>query len=148
MRARGLSASFLVRSVIWEMALVASARHDVACQEAWRHDPRGTFQHGDKADVRDLGAHYAEDGTRIITLDIEKDGRFSELVQRGKEEVEVFLEGKPVPLPFIQLDVLAYDFDEDHIEGTGDILWKGMMKSAADRAAKEPGYNPRGINRR
>lgn len=128
--------------------LVASARHDAACQEAWRHDPNGeTFLYGDDADVRDFGVRYDQDGTRIITLDVEKDGRFWDLVQRGNDDVEVFLEGKPVPLPFIQLDALAYEFDEDHIEGTGDIRWKAMMKDAAERAAKEPGYNPRGIDR-
>ena len=38
-------------------------------------------------------------------------------------------------------------FDEDQIEGIGDIGWKGIMKAAADRAAQEPGYNPRGIDR-
>lgn len=129
--------------------VVASARHDAACQNAWRNDPNEeTFQHGDEADVRDFGVRYAEDGTRTITVDIEKDGRFWELVQRGNDDVEVFLEGKPLPLPFIQLDVLAYEFDEEHLEGTGDIGWKAMMKNAADRAANEPGYNPRGINRR
>lgn len=129
--------------------LITSARHDAACQEAWRRNPSGeTFVYGDEADVRDFGVRYAEDGTRIITVDVEKDGRYWELVQRGNEDVEVFLEGNPVPLPFIQLDVLAYDFDEDHTEGFGDIRWKTMMKDAAERATKEPGYNPRGINRR
>lgn len=101
-----------------------------------------------RVNVKDFGVRYAEDGTRIITVDVEKDGRYWELVQRGNDDVEVSLEGQPLRLPFIQLDVLAYDFDEDHDEGTGDIRWKAMMKDAADRAAKEPGYNPRGINRR
>lgn len=39
-------------------------------------------------------------------MDVEKDGRYWELVQRGHDEVAIFLEGKSVPLPFIQLDVL------------------------------------------
>jgi hypothetical protein len=127
---------------------MASARHDAACQVAWRRDPSGeTFQYGDEVDFKDfVGVRYAENGTRIITVDVEKDGRYWELVQHGNHDVEVFLEGKP--LPFIQLDALAYDFDDEHIEGTGDIRWKCMMKDAAERAAKEPGYNPRGIDRR
>lgn len=129
--------------------LLVSARHDAACQEAWRRDPNGeTFQYGDEINVKDFGVRYAEDGTRIITVDVEKDGRYWELVQRGNDDVEVSLEGQPLRLPFIQLDVLAYDFDKDHDEGTGDIRWKAMMKDAAERAAQEPGYNPRGINRR
>jgi hypothetical protein len=127
--------------------LVASARHDAACQEAWRGDEEA-FQHGDDAEVKDFGVRYDKDGTRIITLDINRDGRYYELIQRGNDDVEVFLEGdKPLPLPFVQLDALAYEFDEDHIEGTGDILFKGMMRDAADRAAQDPGFNPRGVNR-
>ena len=39
-------------------------------------------------------------------MDVEKDGCYWELVQGGHDEVEIFLEGKSVPLPFIQLDVL------------------------------------------
>lgn len=127
--------------------LVASARHDAACQEAWRGD-EDAFQYGDDAEVKDFGVRFDKDGTRIITLDINRDGRYYELIQRGNDDVEVFLEGdKPLPLPFVQLDALAYEFDEDHIEGTGDILFKGMMRDAADRAAQDPGYNPRGVNR-
>ncbi|WP_185982279.1 hypothetical protein [Arthrobacter sp. KBS0703] len=80
-------------------------------------------------------------------MDIDKDGRHWELIQRGDSDVYVFVSGTEVSLPHIQLDALAYEFDEDHIEGTGDIRWKSMMKDAAERAAKEPGYNPRGINR-
>lgn len=53
-------------------------------------------------------------------------------------DVEVFLEGKPLPLPFIQLDALAQEFDEDHIEGTDDIRFKRMMRDAADRARRIP----------
>lgn len=62
--------------------------------------------------------------------------------------MKVFISGNEVPLPHIQLDALAFEFDEDHSEGTGDITWKTMMKAAADRAANEPGYNPRGVDRR
>lgn len=128
--------------------LVASARHDAACQEAWRRDPNGeTFQYGDDANVRDFGVRYTQDGTRIITVDIDNGGRQWELLQKGDEDVKVFISGSEVPLPHIQLDALALEFDEDHIEGSGDIRWKFMMKDAADRAAQEPGYNPRGINR-
>ncbi|ACL41956.1 hypothetical protein Achl_4005 (plasmid) [Pseudarthrobacter chlorophenolicus A6] len=128
--------------------LVVSARHDAACQEAWRRDPSGeTFQYGDDANVRDFGVRYANNGDRIITVDIDNGGRQWELLQRGDGDVHVFVSGTEVSLPHIQLDALAYEFDEDHIEGTGDIRWKFMMKDAAERAAKEPGYNPRGINR-
>ncbi|WP_354214883.1 hypothetical protein [Arthrobacter sp. UYCo732] len=128
--------------------LVTSARHDAACQEAWRRDPEGeTFQYGDEVNIRDFGVRYAPDGTRIITVDVDKDGRQWELVQRGNEDVKVFISGSELRLPHIQLDALAYDFDKDHFEGMGDIRWKVMMKDAADRAAKEPGYSPRGINR-
>ena len=127
--------------------LVASARHDAACQEAWRSD-EDTFQSGDEADVRDFGVRYDASGTRIITVDIDNGGHHWELIQKGEDDVKVFLSGSEVPLPHVQLDALAYEFDEDHDEGMGDILWKGMMRDAADRAEKVPGYNPRGINRR
>lgn len=128
--------------------LVASARHDAACQEAWRRDPSGeTFQYGENASVNDFGVRYAPDGTRIITLDIDNDGRHWELVQRGTDDVKIFISGNEVPLPHVQLDALASEFDEDHTDGMGDIRWKAMMKDAADRAAAEPGYNPRGVNR-
>jgi hypothetical protein len=56
------------------------------------------------------------------------------------------VQNSELQLPHIQLDALAYEFDEDHIEGTGDIRWKGIVKDAADRAAQEPGYNSRGID--
>ncbi|HEX9227464.1 MAG TPA: hypothetical protein VF885_12550 [Arthrobacter sp.] len=126
--------------------VVASARHDAACQEAWRgHED--TFQYGDEANVRDFGVRYDSAGTRIITVDIDNAGRQWELVQKGDDDVKVFISGSEVPLPHIQLDALAHEFDEDHEDGMGDILWKGMMRDAADRAAKESGYNPRGINR-
>ncbi|MDQ0850665.1 hypothetical protein QFZ65_002603 [Arthrobacter sp. B3I9] len=36
---------------------------------------------------------------------------------------------------------------EDHIEGNRHIRLKVMMKDAAGRAAKKPGYNPRGMDR-
>jgi hypothetical protein len=128
--------------------LVTSARHDAACQEAWRRDPSGeTFQYGENVNVNDFGVRFAEDGTRIITLDIVNDGRHWELVQRGTDNVKVFISGEEAPLPHIALDTLAFEFDEDHSEGMGDITWKVMMKDAADRAAKDPGYNPRGISR-
>jgi hypothetical protein len=128
--------------------LVASARHDAACQEAWRRDPEGeSFQYGDDASVRDFGVRYAADGTRIITVDVDNGGRQWELVQRGDEDVKAFVSGTELSLPHIQLDALALEFDEDHAEGTGDLRWKFMMKDAADRAAKEPGFNPRGLNR-
>lgn len=127
--------------------LVISARHDAACQEAWRGD-EDAFQSGEDVNVKDFGVRYSEDGTRIITLDVERDGRFYELLQRGGDDVVIFLDdNKPLPLPLVQLDALAFEFDEDHTEGTGDILFKGMMRDAADRAAKDPGFNPRGINR-
>jgi hypothetical protein len=128
--------------------LVASARHDAACQEAWRHDPSGeTFQYGENVSVNDFGVRFDADGTRIITVDVDNDGRHWELVQRGTEDVKVFIEGNELSLPHIQLDALAFEFDEYHSEGMGDIVWKGMMKDAADRAAKDPGYSPRGVNR-
>jgi hypothetical protein len=128
--------------------LVTSARHDAACQEAWRRDPSGeTFQYGENVNVNDFGVRFAEDGTRIITVDIVNDGRHWELVQRGTDNVKVFISGEEAPLPHIALDTLAFEFDEDHSEGMGDITWKVMMKDAADRAAKDPGYNPRGISR-
>lgn len=127
--------------------LVVSARHDAACQEAWRSDPAGeTFQHGSDSSVRDFGVRYATDGKRIITVDVDYDGQQWELIQRGDQDVTVHFAGREVPLPHIQLDALAIEFDEDHIEGTGDIRWKSMMKDAADRAAKDPGYNPRGAS--
>jgi hypothetical protein len=132
--------------------LVTSARHDAACQEAWRRDPSGeAFQYGENVSVNDFGVRYAADGTRIITLDIDNDGRHWELLQRGDEDVKVFISGTEVP-PYndkrnIPLDALACEFDEDHLEGSGDIRWKTMMQAAADRAAAEPGYNPRGVNR-
>jgi hypothetical protein len=128
--------------------VVTSARHDAACQEAWRRDPEGTtFQYGDGANVRDFGVRYDADGTRIITVDIDNGGRDWELIQKGKDDVKVFVSGTELSLPHIQLDALANEFDEDHDEGTGDIRWKFMMQEAADRAEKEPGYNPRGLNR-
>jgi len=42
----------------------------------------------------------------------------------------------------VRLDSQVYEIDEDHIEGTGDILFKGMMRAAAERAECDPGYNP------
>jgi hypothetical protein len=125
--------------------LVISARHDAACQDAWRSDDEA-FRNGN-AEVTDFGVRYAPDGTRIVTLDVKRDGRFFELIQRGDEDVQVHLEGEPLPLPHIQLDAIAFDFDDDHMEGTGDILFRGAMRDAADRAAKDPGYNPRGLTR-
>ena len=100
--------------------LVAGARHDAACQEAWRRDPSGeTFQYGENVSVKDFGVRYAEDGTRVITLDIDNDGRYWELVQRGNEDVKVFISDSELSLPHIQLDVLALEFDEDHTEEIG-----------------------------
>lgn len=66
--------------------------------------------------------------------------RSCELVLRGDGDVQVYYDvaGSPVALPFVQLDAIALEFDEDHIEGTGDICWKAMMRDAADRA----GYRP------
>lgn len=126
--------------------VVTSARHDAACQQAWRGD-EDTFQEGDEVNVRDFGVRYDADGTRIITVDVDGDGRQWELVQKGKDDVKVFDSGNEVPLPHIMLDVLADEFDDDHDEGTGDLRWKFMMQEAADRAEKEPGYNPRGLSR-
>lgn len=114
------------------------------------HETRADEAHnstGGDSNVRDFGVRYANNGDRIIAVDIDKDGRHWELIQRGDSDVYVFVSGTEVSLPHIQLDALAYEFDEDHIEGTGDIRWKSMMKDAAERAAKEPGYNRRGINR-
>lgn len=123
--------------------VIERARHDAACQEAWRGDGEA-FQDGDEYSVRDFGVRYVGD-ERIITLSLDWDGRGCELTQRGSGDVQVHYDGAktPVPLPHIALDAIALDFDEAHEEGTGDISFKSMMQAAADRAAKDPGYKPR-----
>ena len=128
--------------------LVAGARHDAACQEAWRRDPWGERYHrGEDATVNDFGVRFAEDGTRIITVDIDNDGRHCELVQRGEEDVKVFISGEPAVEAQDELDALAAAFDDFHVEGNGPARWKTMMMAAADKAAEDPGWNPRGVNR-
>jgi hypothetical protein len=128
--------------------LVAGARHDAACQEAWRFDPSGkTFQHGATVSVNDFGVRFHEDGTRIVTVDLGRDRQEWELVQRGDDDVKVIISGQEGHFPLTLLDALASEFDEDHVDGTGGLRWKDMMMAAADRAANEPGYNPRGVNR-
>lgn len=123
--------------------LVTRARHDAACQEAWRggEDP---FQYGDEYTVNDFGVRYVG-GDRVISLSMDWDGRGCELTQRGAGDVQVHYDGaeSPVALPHIQLDAIALDFDEDHIEGTGDIRFKAMMQDAAERAQRDTGYSPR-----
>ncbi len=47
--------------------LVAGARHDAACQEAWRGSA-DTFEYGETAEINDFGVRYGEDGARIISL--------------------------------------------------------------------------------
>lgn len=123
--------------------LVVRARHEAACQDAWRQDEEA-FQEGDEYSVRDFGVRYVGD-ERIITLDLDWDGRGCELTLRGNGDVQIHYGGAdaPVSLPHIQLDAIALDFDADHIEGTGDIRFKAMMKDVADRAAEMPGYSPR-----
>jgi hypothetical protein len=123
--------------------VVQRARHDAACQEAWRGNGE-TFQEGDEYSVRDFGVRYIGD-ERIVTLSLDWDRRGCELIQRGNGDVQVHYDGAdaPVSLPHIQLDAIAWDFDKDHIEGTGDIRFKAMMQEAAERAAKDPGYSPR-----
>lgn len=123
--------------------VIQRARHDAACQEAWRSGEEA-FEYGGEYTVRDFGVRYVGD-ERIITLDMDWDGRGCELTQRGSGDVQVHYGGaeSPVSLPHIQLDAIALDFDADHIEGTGDIRFKAMMQEAADRAAGSPGFNPR-----
>jgi hypothetical protein len=61
--------------------VVERARHDAACQEAWRGNGE-TFQEGDEYSVRDFGIRYLGD-ERIITLSLDWDRRGCELIQRG-----------------------------------------------------------------
>lgn len=129
--------------------LVASARHDAACQEAWRGSG-DTFEYGETAEVNDFGVRYGADGERIISLTASLGREYYELSQRGDGDLHVFVGNDTALSPAetaIKLDVLAKDFDEDRAPGTGYVRFQDMMRSAADRAAEDPGYNPRGINR-
>lgn len=115
--------------------------------DAWRRDEE-TFKHGDGAEVVDFNVRYDQDGVRVIALDVDRDGRLYELTQRGAEEFEIVLDGgKPLPLPQVQLDALVLEFDEDHTEGTGDLVFKFMMKDTAHRVWKNPGFDPWGTDR-
>lgn len=123
--------------------VITRSRHDAACQEAWRSG-EDAFEYGIEYGVQDFGVRYVGDD-RIISLSLDWEGRGCELTLRGDGDVQVHYDGadSPVPLPHIQLDAIALDFDEDHDEGTGDIRFKAMMQDAADRAAVQPGYSPR-----
>ena len=129
--------------------LVASARHDAACQEAWRGS-EDTFEYGETAEINDFGVRYSTDGERIISLTASHGRQYVELSQRGDSEIQVFIGNDTALSPAetaLKLDALAKDFDEDHTPGTGYGRFQDMMRGAADRAAQDPGYNPRGINR-
>lgn len=118
---------------------IGGARHDAACQEAWRGSP-DTFQFRGDTSVEDFGVRFV-DGDRVIALDINRDGVWFELTQKDDGDVRVFVHDEE--LPDTQLDALASDFDEDHAEGTGPARFKEMMQAAADRASSDPGYSPR-----
>jgi hypothetical protein len=129
--------------------LVAGARHDAACQEAWRGSA-DTFEYGEDAEVNDFGVRYAGDGARIISLTASRGRQYYELSQRGDDDLRLFVDNDTAlssAEAAIKLDALAKDFDEDHTSGTGYGRFRDMMRAAADRAAQDPGYSPRGINR-
>lgn len=129
--------------------LVASARHDAACQEAWRGSP-GAFEYGLSGEINDFGVRYSAEGERIISLTASHDGQYVELSQKGDGEIRVFVDNDTALSPAeaaVKLDVLARDFDLDHVPGTGHTRFQDMMRAAADRAAEDPGYNPRGLTR-
>lgn len=127
--------------------LVASARHDAACQEAWRGSGE-TFQQGESAGVLDFGVRYGTDGKRVTTLTVEREGRDYELIRRGEEKIDVSVYGVRVDHPELELDALAKDFDESHEPGTGKVRFADMMDAATARAELDPGYSPRGPGRR
>jgi hypothetical protein len=129
--------------------LVTSARHDAACQEAWRGSA-DTFEYGETAEINDFGVRYSADGERIISLTASHGRQYVEMSQKGDGEIQVFVGNDTALSPAeasTKLDVLAKDFDLDHRPGTGYARFQSMMHAAADRAAEDPGYSPRGISR-
>lgn len=129
--------------------LVVSARHDAACQEAWRGSG-DTFEYGETAEINDFGVRYSAEGERIISLTASHGRQFIELSQRGEDDIRMHVGNDTALSPAeaaIKLDALAKDFDEDHTPGTGHERFREMMRAAADRAVDDTGYNPRGINR-
>lgn len=129
--------------------LVTAARHDAACQEAWRGSP-GAFEYGLSGEINDFGVRYSAEGERILSLTASQGREYIELSQRGDGDINVFIGNDTALSPAetaLKLDVIAKDFDLDHRPSTGYERFRDMMHSAADRAAEDPGYNPRGINR-
>lgn len=129
--------------------LVASARHDAACQEAWRGSA-DTFEYGADSELNDFGVRYSAEGERIISLTASHGRQYVELSQKGADDIQVFVDNDtalPLAHAAVKLDALAKGFDPDHKPGTGHERFRNMMRAAADRAAEDPGYNPRGINR-
>jgi hypothetical protein len=129
--------------------LVTSARHDAACQEAWRGSA-GTFEYGETAEINDFGVRYSAEGERIISLTASHGRQYVEMSRKGDGDIQVFVGNDTALSPAetaVKLDVLAKDFDPDHRPGTGYERFQSMMLAAADRAAQDAGYNPRGISR-
>jgi hypothetical protein len=63
----------------------------------------------------------------------------------GGNDIQVFIdnESDPLPMASAKLDLLALDFDKYHEEGTGDVRFRAMMRDAADRAERRPGFAPK-----
>lgn len=124
-------------------ALVASARHDVACQKAWLTGEFSFTEGRNGARIEDFDVRCNSNGDRVITLDLKTDAARWTLRQAGKGDVQVFINGSDSPalIPSVALDAIAYEFDEEHDDGMGDLRFKLMMQEAADRAEAHTGFN-------
>lgn len=122
--------------------LIERARHDAACQSAWRGG-LDAFEEGRTCQVEDFNVRFAG-GQRISTLSVRSGGRYWDIVQRGDGEPEVACDSvNAIAEGPGSLDEVAANFDPAHREGTGAARFKALLTEAAERAAEEPGYNPR-----
>ena len=98
-------------AAIWLSGTSAQPARKLNTDDAWMFrmgagDGAGKTEHEILADLVTSARHGA-DGTPIITLNIDNDCRQWELLQRGNDDVEVFISGSEPQLPHAQLDALA-----------------------------------------